>query len=366
MRLLKQSSTAQALQFFITQSADHITGLTGASPTVTLHKSNASAAGSFGSPAGTVRELGSGWYQVDGNATDTGTLGPLILHATAGSGDPTDVEYTIVAFDPQVATNLGLSALPTATAAAAGGLMVTGASNAGSTTFAGAMVLASTLTVSGLTTLTGITHGASTFSGVTLGAVSAGVATITGVNASGGATFAGTVAMNGGAGAALTLTSSAQAPVQISAPLDGTCISITTTGAGHGVSFSMGTGNGINYTGSGNTFGGTRPPVTAGISNSATSFAGIMTSSFNNTGASTFAGAITATSTSNTWAGTLANVGTISSYTGNTVQTGDSYARLGAPVHASISADIAAVSGGGGGGTENTYVADVVVTISDN
>lgn len=36
---------------------------------------------------------------------------------------------------------------------------------------------------------------------------------------------------------------------------------------------------------------------------------------------------------------------TITTYTGNTVQTGDSYARLGAPVAASISADIAVVDG---------------------
>lgn len=107
MILLKQSSTAQALEFFMTDSADHLTGKTGLSPTVTLRKSNASAAGSFGSPAGTVRELGNGWYQVDGNATDTNTLGPLILHATATGADPADKEYGVVAFDPQT-VSMGL------------------------------------------------------------------------------------------------------------------------------------------------------------------------------------------------------------------------------------------------------------------
>jgi hypothetical protein len=36
---------------------------------------------------------------------------------------------------------------------------------------------------------------------------------------------------------------------------------------------------------------------------------------------------------------------TINSYTGNTVQTGDAYARLGAPAGASVSADVAAIKG---------------------
>lgn len=39
----------------------------------------------------------------------------------------------------------------------------------------------------------------------------------------------------------------------------------------------------------------------------------------------------------------IGTVDTVTTYTGNTVQTGDSYARIGAPVGASISADIAAV-----------------------
>lgn len=40
---------------------------------------------------------------------------------------------------------------------------------------------------------------------------------------------------------------------------------------------------------------------------------------------------------------TVTTVGTLATYTGNTVQTGDAYARQGAPAGASISADIAAV-----------------------
>ena len=44
-----------------------------------------------------------------------------------------------------------------------------------------------------------------------------------------------------------------------------------------------------------------------------------------------------------TWTGNLAGtVSTLTTYTGNTVQTGDAYARLGAPAGASVSADVAA------------------------
>jgi hypothetical protein len=103
-----QSSTQSALLFFLTDETDHISPLTGASPTVTLSKNG----GSFASPSGAVSEIGSGWYKVAGNATDTGTLGPLALHATATGADPCDIIVAlIVAYDPQSATSLGLTNL---------------------------------------------------------------------------------------------------------------------------------------------------------------------------------------------------------------------------------------------------------------
>lgn len=105
--LLKQSSTAQPLLFQLIDTSDHIAGKTGASPTVTLSKSGAA----FASPVGAVTEIANGWYEVAGNATDTATLGPLVLHATASGADPVDVVFNVVAFDPQSATNLGLSTL---------------------------------------------------------------------------------------------------------------------------------------------------------------------------------------------------------------------------------------------------------------
>lgn len=108
--LIKQSQTAQPLVFLMLDSGDHLTGKTGLSPTVTISKNG----GSFASPSGAVTEIGSGWYQVAGNATDTGTLGPLLLHATASGADPCDDRFDVVAFDPQSATSLGLSNLDAA------------------------------------------------------------------------------------------------------------------------------------------------------------------------------------------------------------------------------------------------------------
>lgn len=122
MQLLKQSSTAQPLVFLLVDSTDHVTGQTGLTPTVTLSK----AGGAFASPAGAVTEIANGWYKVAGNATDTGTLGPLILHATGTAADPVDILYGVVAFDPQDSVRAGLTALPNAAAGANTGLPVVG------------------------------------------------------------------------------------------------------------------------------------------------------------------------------------------------------------------------------------------------
>lgn len=108
-----QSSAVQPLIFFIYSSSDHVSGLTGATPTVKLGKNGGTGA----SPAGSVSEIDStnlpGYYKVAPNATDSNTLGPLILSATAVGGDQATMLYDIVAFDPQSATNLGLSNLDT-------------------------------------------------------------------------------------------------------------------------------------------------------------------------------------------------------------------------------------------------------------
>lgn len=109
MKELKQSSTSYPITFLLVQSADHVTPLTGATPTVTLSKNGAS----FGAAAGAVTEIGNGWYALAGNATDRNTLGSLLVHITAASADPNDDRYYIVPWDPFDA-NLALSNLDAA------------------------------------------------------------------------------------------------------------------------------------------------------------------------------------------------------------------------------------------------------------
>jgi hypothetical protein len=115
--LIPKSTSGTPLLFFMVQSADHITALTGASPTVTISKNGAA----FASPSGAVTEIANGWYQVAGNATDTNTAGPIALHATAASGDPSDMIAAMV-LDPTVNTiganliNIAGSAISTSAA----------------------------------------------------------------------------------------------------------------------------------------------------------------------------------------------------------------------------------------------------------
>lgn len=107
MKLRKQSSTSYPITFLMVDSADHLAGKTGLSPTVTISKNG----GAFGAPAGAVSEIGSGWYALAGNATDRGTLGDLLVHATATGADPVDDRYLIVPWDPFDAADLGLLVL---------------------------------------------------------------------------------------------------------------------------------------------------------------------------------------------------------------------------------------------------------------
>lgn len=104
---LKLSSTARPLLFLMLSETDHVTGVTGLSPTVTLSKNG----GAFASPAGAVTEVGNGWYKVAGNATDTATLGPLLLHATGTGADPCDVVYDVVAELTGLLSSAGLDAV---------------------------------------------------------------------------------------------------------------------------------------------------------------------------------------------------------------------------------------------------------------
>ena len=101
---LQQGSAQQVLIFRLVLSSDHVSPAIGLSPTVTLSKNG----GTYNSAAGTVTEIGNGLYKLLGNAADRDTLGPLILKATAGTADIEHVIFQVVGYDPMtsIAGNL--------------------------------------------------------------------------------------------------------------------------------------------------------------------------------------------------------------------------------------------------------------------
>ena len=121
MALLKQSG-GYSRTFILVQTSDHITGLSGATPSGSISK----AGGAFALPGGSITEIGSGngFYKISYIGADTGTLGDLAIHITASGGDPTDFVDQVVAFDPGDAIHLGLSAIPNASDGSSGGLPI--------------------------------------------------------------------------------------------------------------------------------------------------------------------------------------------------------------------------------------------------
>lgn len=106
MRNLYQSTAANCM-VFMTSSTDHVSGVAGATLTVTASKNG----GIFGAMAPTVTDRGSGWYNLALAGGDTDTLGDLALHITATGCDATDMIYQVVAFNPYDASTLGLTGL---------------------------------------------------------------------------------------------------------------------------------------------------------------------------------------------------------------------------------------------------------------
>jgi len=100
--------------FLMVDALDHITGKTGLTPTVKISKNGAAGA----SPVGAVAEIDAtnmpGWYKLTPDPADTGTLGALLLHASAAGADPVDQEWQVVAYNPGDAAGLGLTRLDAA------------------------------------------------------------------------------------------------------------------------------------------------------------------------------------------------------------------------------------------------------------
>jgi hypothetical protein len=98
--IIKQGTATKHIPFFMVDSANHISGKAGLAPTVTISKN----CGAFVTPAGAVTEIGSGWYRIAASATDSNTLGSLLVHAIATGADPIDDRHEVEVFDLDSAT----------------------------------------------------------------------------------------------------------------------------------------------------------------------------------------------------------------------------------------------------------------------
>jgi hypothetical protein len=119
MRELKQSTVSNVM-VFMTDSADHITGIGGVVLTVTASKNG----GAFGGIAPAQTDRGSGWYNLVLTAPHTDTLGELCLHITAAGADPSDIKTIVVAnLSSDVATLIGTPVALDGAAATVGGML---------------------------------------------------------------------------------------------------------------------------------------------------------------------------------------------------------------------------------------------------
>ena len=116
MRLLKQS-TGRNVMIFMTDSADHVSGKTGLTLTITASKDG----GAFASISPTVTERSNGWYSAALTSSHTDTLGDLVLHVTATGADPTDLACQVVAgsLDADVSSRLASASYSAPPSAAA-------------------------------------------------------------------------------------------------------------------------------------------------------------------------------------------------------------------------------------------------------
>lgn len=125
MNFRKLNSVNYPFTFFMVQDSDHLSGATGLSPSVQIAKNGAS---SFSSAAGSVTEMGGGWYKWNPSSADRDTLGECSVLISATGADSFPAKLIIVPWDV-FDINLSLQALPAATAGSVGGLPTVDASN---------------------------------------------------------------------------------------------------------------------------------------------------------------------------------------------------------------------------------------------
>jgi hypothetical protein len=225
-------------------SSDHVSAATGKTIAVVISKNGAA----FANPsagATNATEISSGWYYVDLSTTDTGTKGPLIIRGTATGVD--DVETHPYVVD---AHNAGFDGVPSAAAAAAGGLPVLG-TNATAISFTAGMTISSTTgNALALTSSGGNGDGlAATGNGTGAGIHLVPGATGNGLLAIGGATSGSAIKATGTAGNAIALELAGQGSAAgLSATGGATGIGITAIGgatSGSGLKAAGTAGNAI-------------------------------------------------------------------------------------------------------------------------
>lgn len=150
MRKIKQSTTKNVM-VFMTDSADHISGKTGLTLTITASKDGAA----FASITPTVTDRGSGFYNLALTTTHTNTLGDLALHITGTGADPTDLVLLVEAgaTDADVSSRMAAYTQPTGFLAATFPTTVASPTNitAGTVTTVSGNVNGSVGSVTGLT-----------------------------------------------------------------------------------------------------------------------------------------------------------------------------------------------------------------------
>ena len=98
--------TTYSRAFFMKDAADPTVGKTGLTIALTISKAGAA----FAAPAGTVSEIGSGWYKVVLTNVDTNTAGDLIYHATATGADDADFTDQVMTQEQSDAVHIGTTA----------------------------------------------------------------------------------------------------------------------------------------------------------------------------------------------------------------------------------------------------------------
>ncbi len=96
MRILKQSVAANVM-IFLTSEIDHITGIAGVTPVITLSKNG----GAFAGISPVVSDRGNGWYNIQLTTSHTDTVGDLALHITGTGADPADLVMYVMTKVPQ-------------------------------------------------------------------------------------------------------------------------------------------------------------------------------------------------------------------------------------------------------------------------